>query len=140
VRSGKATDRTVLIKVRAPLEIANRIAGIQVQELQVGDPLNHYVERLTDDMIVCRCERVSLAEIKAVIQAGVRDMNEIKALTRAGMGACGGKTCSSLISALSKSLEYHRMKSHRTSRDLYSSKSPLGSLVQRINPGETVSL
>jgi sarcosine oxidase, subunit alpha len=24
-------------------------------------------------------------------------MNEIKALTRAGMGACGGKTCSSLI-------------------------------------------
>jgi sarcosine oxidase, subunit alpha len=97
VRSGKATDRTVLIKVRASLEIANRIAGIQVQELQVGDPLNQYVERLTDDMIVCRCERVSLAEIKAVIQAGVRDMNEIKAITRAGMGACGSKTCSSLI-------------------------------------------
>ncbi|MCJ7432017.1 MAG: hypothetical protein MUO77_00875, partial [Anaerolineales bacterium] len=28
---------------------------------------------------------------------GVHDMNEIKAITRAGMGACGGKTCSSLI-------------------------------------------
>ena len=97
VRSGKATDRTVLIKVRAPLEIANRIAGIQVQELQVGEPLDQYVERLTDDLIVCRCERVSLSEIKAVIQSGVRDMNEIKALTRAGMGACGSKTCSSLI-------------------------------------------
>ena len=25
------------------------------------------------------------------------DMNEIKAITRAGMGACGGKTCGSLI-------------------------------------------
>ncbi len=97
VRSGKATDRTVLVKVRAPRLIANRIAGIQVQELKVGEPLDYYIERLTDDLIVCRCERVSLAEIKAVIQSGVRDMNEIKALTRAGMGACGSKTCSSLI-------------------------------------------
>jgi sarcosine oxidase, subunit alpha len=104
VRSGKTTDRTVLVKVRAPREIANLIAGIQVQELQVGEPLDQYVERLTDDMIVCRCERVSLAEIKSVIQSGVRDMNEIKALTRAGMGACGSKTCSSLIERAFKEL------------------------------------
>jgi sarcosine oxidase, subunit alpha len=97
VRSGKATDRTVLVKVLAPRQIANQIAGIQVQERQVSEPLDHYVERLTDDLIVCRCERVSLAEIKEVIRSGVRDMNEIKAITRAGMGACGGKTCSSLI-------------------------------------------
>ena len=59
--------------------------------------LEQYVERLTDDLIVCRCERVTLGEIKAIIQSGVRDLNEIKALTRAGMGACGGKTCHSLI-------------------------------------------
>jgi sarcosine oxidase, subunit alpha len=104
VRSGKTTDRTVLIKVRAPREIANLIAGIQIQELQVGEPLDQYVERLTDDMIVCRCERVSLAEIKSVIQSGVRDMNEIKALTRAGMGACGSKTCSSLVERAFKEL------------------------------------
>jgi sarcosine oxidase subunit alpha len=97
VRSGKATDRTLLVKVRAPREIATRIAGIRVQEEWVSEPLDHYVERLTDDMIVCRCERVTLAEIKAFIQCGVRDVNEIKALTRAGMGACGSKTCASLI-------------------------------------------
>jgi NAD(P)H-nitrite reductase large subunit len=97
VRIGKATDRTALIKVSAPREIANRIAGIQVQEQEVGEPLDRYVHRFTDDTIVCRCERVSLAEIKDVIRSGVYDMNEIKALTRAGMGACGGKTCSNLI-------------------------------------------
>lgn len=96
-RIGKATDRTVLVKVRAPREIATQIAGIRVQEEFVTEPLDHYVERLTDDMIVCRCERVTLAEIKAVIQSGVRDVNEIKALTRAGMGACGSKTCADLI-------------------------------------------
>ncbi len=97
VRFGKATDRTVLVKVSAPREIATRIAGIQVQQVEVGEPLDRYVHRFTDDTIVCRCERVSLAEIKNVIRSGVHDMNEIKAVTRAGMGACGGKTCSSLI-------------------------------------------
>ena len=96
-RIAKATDRTVLVKVRAPREIANQIAGIEIQNKEVSAPLEQYVERLTDDLIVCRCERVSLAEIKAIIQSGVHDMNEIKAITRAGMGACGGKTCSSLI-------------------------------------------
>ena len=82
-RIAKVTDRTVLVKVRAPREIANQIAGIEIQNKEVSAPLEQYVERLTDDLIVCRCERVNLAEIKAI--------------TRAGMGACGGKTCSSLI-------------------------------------------
>lgn len=96
-RIGKTTDRTVLVKVRAPREIMNKIAGIEIQNTDVSASLEQYVERLTDDLIVCRCERVNLAEIKAIIQTGVCDMNEIKAITRAGMGACGGKTCSSLI-------------------------------------------
>jgi len=96
-RIAKTTDRTMLVKVRAPQAIANKIAGIEVQNREVAAPLEAWVERLTDDLIVCRCERVSLADIKAIIQGGVRDMNEIKAITRAGMGACGGKTCGSLI-------------------------------------------
>jgi sarcosine oxidase, subunit alpha len=96
-RLGKTTDRTILVKVQAPHEIARRIAGIQVQDQTATGGLEHFVERLTDDLIVCRCERVTLGEIKAVIQSGVRDLNEIKALTRAGMGARGSQTCNSLI-------------------------------------------
>lgn len=96
-RIGKATDRTVLVKVRAPRRMANQIAGIEIQNKDVSAPLEQYVERFTDDLIVCRCERVNLAEIKRIIQSGVHDMNEIKAVTRAGMGACGGKTCTNLI-------------------------------------------
>jgi sarcosine oxidase, subunit alpha len=97
VRSGKTTDRTVLVKVKAPRAIADRIAGIRVQEAFVTQPFDQVVERWTDDTIVCRCERVTLGEIKALIRSGVRDINEIKAITRAGMGSCGSKTCSSLI-------------------------------------------
>jgi len=93
----KKTDRTMLVKVRAPREYARQIAGIQAQKPGASAPMEQYTERLTDDTIVCRCERVTLKEIKDVIRAGSRDVNEIKALTRAGMGACGGKTCQPLI-------------------------------------------
>ena len=93
----RANDRTVLVKLRAPAEIATRIAGIRVQQPWVGKPLPEAIERLTDETIVCRCERVSGGEIRELIRAGYRDVNEIKAITRAGMGACGGKTCAALI-------------------------------------------
>ena len=31
------------------------------------------------------------------IRVGITDVNELKTLTRAQMGACGGKTCTSLV-------------------------------------------
>jgi sarcosine oxidase subunit alpha len=97
VKAIEANDRTVLVKVRAPGEIATRIAGIRVQEPWVGDALPESVEPIRDTDIVCRCERVTAGEIRALIRAGHRDMNEIKTMSRAGMGACGAKTCNALI-------------------------------------------
>ena len=93
-------DRTVLVRLQAPADLAPRIAGLRMQEPSIGDALPEAVEPLRDHDIVCRCERVTAGEIRALIHAGHRDMNEIKALTRAGMGACGGKTCQTLIRRL----------------------------------------
>jgi NAD(P)H-nitrite reductase large subunit len=59
--------------------------------------MNNYVQHITDDTIICRCERVTAGEIRALIRQGYRDINEIKAITRAEMGACGSKTCNALI-------------------------------------------
>jgi len=100
VRALKFADRTLLVQVKAPREIAKRIAGIRVQQLGVAEPMALYVKRVADDEIICRCERVTAGEIRALIRSGVRDMNHIKAVTRAGMGACGGKTCTNLIKRL----------------------------------------
>ena len=97
VRNVKANDRTILVGVKAPKEIAKRIAGIRVQEEQVTEPMDRYVERLTDDVIICRCERVTAGEIRKFIREGFTDMNAIKFPTRAMMGACGAKTCANLI-------------------------------------------
>ena len=37
------------------------------------------------------------SEIIRAIRAGVRDMNQLKAVARSGMGGCGGKTCTEQV-------------------------------------------
>jgi thioredoxin reductase/Fe-S-cluster-containing hydrogenase component 2/bacterioferritin-associated ferredoxin len=100
VRAPRFADRALLVRVKAPREIAKRIAGIRVQDPWVTESEGKTVERLEDDEIICRCERVTAGEIRKLIRSGARDMNHIKAVTRAGMGACGGKTCTTLIKRL----------------------------------------
>jgi sarcosine oxidase subunit alpha len=96
----KANDRTVIVKVRAPRGYAKQIAGIRVQPETQGQALEQYVERTLDDTIICRCERVTAGEIRRLIREGIRDINEVKAVTRACMGPCGAKTCTPLIHRL----------------------------------------
>jgi thioredoxin reductase len=51
-----------------------------------------------DDTIICRCEEVSLGEIrKAIRAAGHFHPNDVKRRTRAGMGYCQGRLCSPAI-------------------------------------------
>jgi NADPH-dependent 2,4-dienoyl-CoA reductase/sulfur reductase-like enzyme/Fe-S-cluster-containing hydrogenase component 2/bacterioferritin-associated ferredoxin len=97
VHSIPTSDRTLVVLVQAPAEIAQKIAGIRVQAGEITEPLEMAVEHLPDDTIICRCERVTAKEIRESIRQGFRDLNEIKAVTRAGMGACGSKTCNALI-------------------------------------------
>jgi bacterioferritin-associated ferredoxin len=47
--------------------------------------------------IVCRCSDVTLERIRELIDAGYTSFDEIKRLTRIGMGPCQGKTCQQLV-------------------------------------------
>jgi len=88
---------TLLVQVLADRSVASAAMGIRVQDTFV-EPRELYEKApQPDEAIVCRCERVPAGEIRKVIRSGVRDMNQIKAITRAGMGACGSKTCRPLI-------------------------------------------
>ncbi len=100
VKALKINDRTVIVKVRAPRAYAKAIAGLRLQPAETAEPLARYVERTADDVIICRCERVTAGEIRRLIREGVRDISEIKAVTRASMGSCGAKTCTPLIHRL----------------------------------------
>lgn len=103
VRAPARGDRTRIVRVSAPRDLAKRIASIRPSTYRTEwaeQPLPEAVEPLDDDAIVCRCERVTAGEIRAWIRNGGRDINELKIVTRAGMGACGGKTCTALITRL----------------------------------------
>ena len=97
VRSRKKYPGTLLIQVRLDQAVAKAAVGIWVQEKQIEPFTIYEKEPPPDDAIVCRCERVTAGEIRASIREGIRDLNQLKALTRAGMGACGSKTCRPMI-------------------------------------------
>ena len=94
----KASRKTQLIKVQVPKEIAQRVAGFRIQKEEDSMPTYETsMGRLPDDATVCFCEKVTAGEIRKLIRKGIKDLNQIKAITRAGMGACGAKTCETLI-------------------------------------------
>lgn len=53
-----------------------------------------------DDKIVCRCEDITESEILEAIARGAATADEVKRLTRAGMGHCQGRTCRRLVNQL----------------------------------------
>lgn len=50
-----------------------------------------------ENTIICRCSDLSLKDIKDLIEDGYTSVEEIKRISRAGMGPCQGRTCSQLI-------------------------------------------
>ncbi len=94
----KEFPKTQLITIKLPSEVAKKAVAIKLYKIKLIEPTDIYQKSFTDDdIIICRCERVSIGEIRKWIRSGVRDFNELKALTKVGMGACGGKTCTPLI-------------------------------------------
>lgn len=93
---------TQLIKVKVPALIAKKVAGFRVQPQEVSQPLEKPVipAKMSDDAMICLCERVSVRQVRELIRSGISDLNQIKAITRAGMGPCGAKTCENLIKGL----------------------------------------
>ncbi len=51
-------------------------------------------------VIVCRCEDVTLKDVRHSIALGYADIEEVKRYTGFGTGPCQGKECHALIAAL----------------------------------------
>jgi len=52
---------------------------------------------MKDETIICRCEDVTWGEIRQLLDKGYTSLNEIKRITRAGMGRCQGRTCRNIL-------------------------------------------
>jgi len=55
--------------------------------------MNNYEE----NTIVCRCEDITLKEIRGLITQGFETLDEVKRICRCGMGPCQGRTCQQIV-------------------------------------------
>lgn len=85
-----------------------------------------------EDLIICRCEEVTLTEIREAIRLGLTRMNEVKRLTRAGMGLCQGKTCGRLVmGTLARETKQPHQEIRPSTFRPPTRVLPLGALVER---------
>jgi NADPH-dependent 2,4-dienoyl-CoA reductase/sulfur reductase-like enzyme len=99
--AGSATAyESGLIKKQKLEQVFARIKSNLGQQRHFGQMLEEFYPHLPslsklakDDTILCRCEEISLGEIKAAVAAGARTIGEVKMITRTGMGNCQGRMC-----------------------------------------------
>jgi len=97
----RTRESTRLLTLEVEPAVAARVAGVRIQDESVTTPIATVMPPETDDSaVVCRCERVTLGQIRNALRSGVSDMNQLKAMLKTGLGACGGKTCGPLIQSI----------------------------------------
>jgi bacterioferritin-associated ferredoxin len=98
--AAKKTEAMATVKKRLFSELAPRPF---VDALYKPRP-NLYT--MSDETLVCRCEEVPAKDIRQAISEGCREPNEIKTMTRCGMGQCQGRMCGiGLAEILAESLD-----------------------------------
>jgi NADPH-dependent 2,4-dienoyl-CoA reductase/sulfur reductase-like enzyme/Fe-S-cluster-containing hydrogenase component 2/bacterioferritin-associated ferredoxin len=97
VKNKKQFPGTLLLRIQMEKDLAKRAVGIQVQSQPLQTESVPDTSGIADEAVICRCERITAGEIRAAIRDGVRDLNHLKAINRTGMGACGAKTCRTLV-------------------------------------------
>jgi hypothetical protein len=59
------------------------------------------LDRLPDDVLVCRCEEVPAGAVRAAVtELAATDARTVKLLTRTGMGWCQGRICGAATAGL----------------------------------------
>ncbi|MBC8441081.1 MAG: FAD-dependent oxidoreductase [Deltaproteobacteria bacterium] len=101
-RATKDSDRTQIVRVRVPKAIAEKVVAFTIQKKEITRKLTRKIpyDHIRDNEVVCLCERVTAGQIRELVKKGITDMNQIKAISRAGMGPCGYKTCENLMNQI----------------------------------------
>jgi NAD(P)H-nitrite reductase large subunit len=60
----------------------------------------HLHTLLTDDTVLCRCEEVTVGDVRQAIAQGATTVSAVRMLTRAGMGRCQGRMCGHSVASL----------------------------------------
>jgi D-hydroxyproline dehydrogenase subunit alpha len=83
--------------LRQALDRQRRFAAV----LDTLFPLSaHLADLWTDDTILCRCEEVTVGEVRRAIAEGATTVSAVRMWTRAGMGRCQGRMCGASVAEL----------------------------------------
>ncbi len=112
-------------------EIYGRITPELAQQRRFGrllgdlfSPKPGLISLANDDTILCRCEEITLGEVKAAVAEGARTLGEVKMVTRTGMGNCQGRMCErSVAAAIVQALAAEQVKPEEVG--MYSIRPPL---------------
>lgn len=101
-RAIKGSNKTLVVRVGVPKKIAKKVVAFTIQNKEVTKRLTTKIplDHISDHEVICLCERVTAGEIRQLVKKGITDMNQIKAISRAGMGPCGQKTCNNLMNQI----------------------------------------
>lgn len=96
---GANVPRLEIRRLRARLA---RWHGFQRAMARAFAPPTDGLRDLPDAAVLCRCERVSVGEVRQAIalQQGPVEVNRVKAITRCGMGRCQGRLCGLALAEL----------------------------------------
>ena len=88
------------IDKRSRARTATRRAMAARPFIDAAFPPGLAAQRPDDETIVCRCEEISAATLRASIREGATDMNLLRGLLRCGMGPCQGRSCAVSVARL----------------------------------------
>jgi NADPH-dependent 2,4-dienoyl-CoA reductase/sulfur reductase-like enzyme len=63
-------------------------------------PRDSVLAPVDDETIACRCEEVTVGQIRRAVRLGAPGPNQLKAFTRCGMGPCQGRICGPIVGAV----------------------------------------
>jgi thioredoxin reductase/bacterioferritin-associated ferredoxin len=86
----RANAREQIKPFRKRLNKINRFRKI-IDDISM--PRKGLYELASDDTIICRCEEVTLKQLKAALADDTIQVNDFKRMTRMGMGSCEGRMC-----------------------------------------------
>lgn len=90
---GTITANEAARRRAAPLDRLRSLARAREALKEASRIRPGLLDLATPQTLVCRCEEVCLAEVRAALDAGARDLQAVKLLTRLGMGPCQGRNC-----------------------------------------------
>lgn len=131
IKPSPMKNKRSMVHLEVPIDDAAQVAGIRIREPKEGYKPKEVKPVKDEDIIICRCERVTKKEIMDYIkQTGCTDVNALKGALRVGLGPCGSKTCNELVMRIFRELGMDPKNLTPGTQRPFTQEVPIGAFVR----------